>query len=242
MSTATAKLTSFLIANTYEYFTSQPVYYRADVFLGNGNGTFQTKYNLVTSSQTNNMFKGMWGDGVAIIYDENGDGRNDIILATSGETVNKLPSGTYDKNYGVVRSYRNMGGTQPKFGAGQVLAADLLTQNTLGRDNRGFQSVAFGDFNADGIKDLAANGIRDSRVFIHYGLQGGGFAQAASIILDAPTTVWNKTGGQSLMVADFNLDGRDDVVTSTDLYRTTPAQQARRPYRASIPERSVSRL
>ncbi len=216
-----------LIANTYEYYTSQPNYYRADVFLGNGNGTFQPKYNLVTSSQTNNMFKGMWGDGVALIYDENGDGRNDIILASSGETVNKLPSGAYDKNFGVVRSYRNLGGTQPKFAAGQVLIADPLTQRTLSRDNRGFQSVAFGDFNADGIKDIAANGIRDSRVFIHYGLQGGGFAANASLILDAPSGVWNKTGGQSLMVTDFNLDGRDDVVTSTDFYRTSPLQPAR---------------
>ena len=215
-----------LIANTYEYFTTQPDYYRADVFLGNGNGTFQNKYNLVTSSQTRNMFKGMWGDGVAVIYDENGDGRNDIILASSGETVKK-GTVTYTKNYGVVRSYRNEGGTQPKFGAGQVLVADLLTQNSLGRDNRGFQSVAFGDFNGDGIKDLAANGIRDSRVHVHYGLQGGGFVQTPSLILDAPSGVWNKTGGQSLMVADFNLDGRDDVVTSTDLYRTTNAQSAR---------------
>lgn len=225
-----------LIANTYEYFTSQPAYYRADVFLGNGNGTFKPKYNLVTSNQTNNMFKGMWGDGIVLIQDENGDGRKDLILATSGEGVTN-GSTTYDKTYGVVRSYRNLGpvatstaaasAIQPKFGAGVVLVAEQLTQYGLGRDNRGFQSVAFGDFNGDGIKDLAANGIRDSRVRIFYGLQGGGFAATSALKLDAPSGVWNKTGGQSLMAADFNLDGKDDLVTATDLYRTSNAQSAR---------------
>ncbi len=225
-----------LIANTYEYFTTQPVYYRADVFLGNGNGTFQAKYNLVTSSLTNNIFKGMWGDGNILIQDENGDGRNDIIMATSGEGVSNGAT-TYDKTFGVVRSFRSLGPvassktttstTQPKFGAGVVLVAEALTQYDLSRDNRGFQSVAMGDFNGDGIKDIAANGIRDSRVRIFYGLQGGGFAQTSALKLDAPAGVWNKTGGQSLMAADFNLDGKDDLVTATDLYRTKNGQSAR---------------
>jgi hypothetical protein len=216
--------------------------YRADVYRGNGNNTFKAKYSLAGTAPTQtalNKFKGMFGDGVLLIHDMNTDGRNDLVMASSGGTV-VSGSTNYTNNHGVVRSYINDCTTlpcnQPKVGSGEVRVAELVQQNSLAGSiygnsgNNGFQSVVIADFNSDGIRDIAANGIRDSRVRVYYGLgnpANPSFPATASLILN-DASKWNGTGGQALMAEDFNLDGKVDIGTSTDRFRTAnSAQQPR---------------
>lgn len=73
-----------VITNNCEYKGDTNIIRRAEAYLGNGNGTFQTKYAIPGPNLTLEMFRGMWGDGILLIKDENGDGRNDLIIAMSG--------------------------------------------------------------------------------------------------------------------------------------------------------------
>jgi hypothetical protein len=214
-----------LISSNYEHAGTGVIQYRQDVFLGNGNGTFSTRYNLRAANVNASVFDGIWSDTMLLIYDENGDGRNDLILASSGAGV-----AGYSASDGVIRSYRNAGpigvGTQPKFDGGRVIASDVVTGN-IPWDNRGFSGVAIADFNRDGRDDIAATGHQDSKVRVFYGQQGRTFAATPSTISNAATSVWNGTGAQNVIATDFDLDGLPDILIATDYYRNNAHTPAR---------------
>jgi hypothetical protein len=77
----------------------------------------------------------------------------------------------------------------------------------------GMSRIAVGDFNRDGLKDLAIGGGGNAQLYILLGTGGGGFAQQPTMGLVedtlSPTT--------DVDVADVNGDTIQDVVVSTNL-------------------------
>src|ERR671919_423632 len=73
---------------------------------------------------------------------------------------------------------------------------------------RGMAKIAVGDFNRDGIKDLAMAGD-SSRLYRMYGVGDGTFVQQPTNTLTADTF---GVSGTDVDVADFNLDSIQDLV------------------------------
>ena len=71
-------------------------------------------------------------------------------------------------------------------------------------------SVAVGDFNADGIQDLAVANQGSNNVTVLLGNQSGGFAEAQG----SPFATGPGQGPSSLVVGDFNGDGVQDLAGS----------------------------
>jgi len=67
--------------------------------------------------------------------------------------------------------------------------------------------VAVGDFDADGIADLAAPNSASFALSVLRGLGGGAF-------LDAPTYATGRSPN-AVVTGDFNEDGRPDLITAT---------------------------
>ena len=126
------------------------------------------------------------------VGDFNGDGLPDLAVAISGgftesfagillNTSSSLPAVTF--------------GLVAKYATGSSSAA---------------QSIAVGDFNGDGIADLALGNYQDQTVGVKLGKGDGTFPTLNSSV---------KTFGvggrpQGIVVADFNLDGKADIATS----------------------------
>ena len=145
------------------------------VLVGEGNGTFRV------GPESNIETGGVY---FPVAADVNGDGNVDLIF--SGPTYN----GTYD---GVGISMGNGDGTfQP--------AVFYQTGN-----DKFLGSVVYGDFNGDGIPDIAVAG--ESGIWLFTG-QGGGTFSAGAL-----TPFSGCTGG--LAAGDFNSDGHLDLALTT---------------------------
>ncbi|MBP9086502.1 MAG: VCBS repeat-containing protein [Kofleriaceae bacterium] len=229
--------------------TSGAAVARADMYLGTGNfaafniatlfpNTASTRYQLTATAGATglNWFKGMRADSEAKSVDINGDGKLDIVLASSanGTAFSSVAPCSNAANCGLVRAYFNNGATPPKFIEPTVANNGVLVLSKLVSmvNDRGFNALDFGDFNQDGKRDIVVAGVAAKDVRIHYGLQGGGFA-ATPQLLTSPVTppagqvAWNRSGAQNVMVSDFNLDGKPDVLMATDQGRVSATQTAR---------------
>jgi hypothetical protein len=196
------------------------------VLLGNGNGTFQAPVNYSTGAEST---------GVAV-GDFNGDGVQDLAVANLG-----TPPSFTDGNVSVLLG--NEDGTfqaavNYSTGAKPTAVAvgdfngdgvqDLAVANEgsgsnnvsvlLGRGDGTFQSavnfgagrtpvfVAVGDFNGDGVQDLAVTNAGSNDVSVLLG-NGDGTFQAA---VNYSTGAWS----QSVAVGDFNGDGVQDLAVA----------------------------
>ena len=77
----------------------------------------------------------------------------------------------------------------------------------------GTEAVGVGDFNHDGIPDLAASNHNDGTLSILIGQTAGGYVAATSIQYRAFLDVFSQG---SVSVADLNRDGWDDVVVASN--------------------------
>jgi uncharacterized protein (TIGR03437 family) len=170
------------------------------VLLGNGDGTFQPP--LVTSlasltfervSQGYSPFSG----GNILVLDLDGDGRSDILFNGLGPHVTL-------KNYSgpssnLIAMFAAPDGT---LGTPTTLASGLT-----------YYAEAFADVNGDGIPDLLLDGggILGFGVgpAVMLGKPGGAF----SAPIPLPTPV-GYTDAQIALAADFNGDGKPDIVIS----------------------------
>ena len=86
------------------------------------------------------------------------------------------------------------------------MSAQYVTRTTIagGQD---VTQIAAGDFNGDGITDLATASAASDAIVIHWGLGGGVFSEGESFAADGELGI----GYFPLAVSDFNNDGRSDV-------------------------------
>jgi hypothetical protein len=149
---------------------------------GNGDGTFDPAVNLPNAAGA---------DSPAIVAtDLDGDARLDLVIAHSMACY-VAPCVTTE-----VMSVL-MGN-----GDGTFQPARLV------QVGRGMAKIAVGDFNRDGVRDLAIAGD-SSRLYRLYGVGDGTFVQQPTITLTADTF---GVTGSDVDVADFNGDAIQDLV------------------------------
>ncbi len=149
------------------------------VLLGNGNGTLQ-----VAQISTQAFLPGTQ----ATVADFNRDGKPDIALTQQGnQYASVMLNNTLPTQYPDGRSF--------------------ATYNPLSTGMGNFaDSVAVGDFNRDGLLDIAVSYLQDNDVQVLFGNGGGGFAAGATY----------SVGSQPFWIAsgDLNGDGYPDLVTT----------------------------
>lgn len=180
-----------------EYGGAGNVPYRADLFLGHGDGTFDAAYPI---SGDLSDFVGLRRDSMAYAVDYNNDGHLDFLLPTrKGATAT-----------GRVQVFLSSGGASPTFSPGALLVDDIPV------GGYGASAVTYVDYNRDGVRDLAVGGIAYRGVVLYYGLAGGGF-DVPLALTDTRWPLGANTGVQVLIGGDFDLDGYNDLLVGTNL-------------------------
>jgi hypothetical protein len=172
------------------------------ILLGNGDGTF---YAAPSSPVT----VGYNSTSVAM-GDFNGDGKPDLAVSSFIDSAMTILLGNGDGTFTPA--------TKSPFSAGYNP-----------------QSVAVGDFNRDGIADLAVANAGVNPVIILLGNGDGTFTPAANIPVSSANT------HQSVAVGDFNADGISDfVVANNDGSNTANVQLSKTTQTASATVTGIS--
>ena len=212
-----------LIANqsgSYPHSSGNPGY--VNIFLGNGNGTFQNPTVLSTSSDAESIVMG----------DFNSDGKQDIVVNTylAGVGLNTLFLGTGTGSFtsnstiGITGPLTvgdfNMDGF-PDFAGIETDVVKVL----LGNGNATFRApqtfsapgafrISNADLNGDGFPDLQLTQFDANTIAVLIGNGDGSF--------NAPATFAVGTNPRTLASADFNSDGKPDlVVVNYNLYNVS---------------------
>jgi len=189
------------------------------VFLGNGDGTFQTHAEYTVGAFPFGMAMG----------DFNGDGIPDLAVASHTASVLWVLLGNGDGTFQAAKSYTTAGAPQyvgvADFDSDGIL--DLVTCSSgggaisvlLGNGDGTFQTqksygaasftygLAVGDFNNDGLIDVAVSNSGGGTVSVFLSNGDGTFQTQANYAVSAsPTT---------LAAADFNADGNLDLVAGS---------------------------
>jgi hypothetical protein len=198
--------------------------YTMCIFIGNGNGTFQSP-NCVANVAGTSIVAG----------DFNGDGKLDIAVTSSifGNLAVFLGNG--DGTFSSPVHY-SLGGWAPAsiavgdFNGDGKLDLAVVNNDTnsvsilLGNGDGSFQSqiayaagseplsVAVGDFNGDGKLDLAVVNGSGNTVSVLLGNGGGSFK--------APLPYATGSAPSSIAVGDFNGDGKLDLATANENAKT----------------------
>ena len=161
--------------------------FNLSLLIGNGDGTFLPPVNFANT---------LGADSASIIAaDLNNDVRLDVVIlhTSTCNEINCTPSNLMTVMLG------NGNGT---FQTPQNIAVDL-----------GMSDVEVGDFNRDGLKDLAIAAY-NAQVYILFGVGNGTFTRQPNIRVVAPTTDPLFSNAQSIKQADFNADGIDDLAVT----------------------------
>lgn len=152
------------------------------ILLGNGDGSFGTPQYIANTSAADSPF--------VVVTDLNNDGKLD--LAVTHEIVWYATPVVGARNLSIY-----LGNGDGTFQAAREIPVGL-----------GMAWMAAGDFNRDGIKDLASAGS-SGQAYILIGRGDATFVQQ-TLILDGPNALGVDT--TDVGVADFNADGFQDVV------------------------------
>ena len=188
------------------------------VFLGNGDGTFQTRRDLAAGTKPRSVVAG----------DFNGDGKLDLAVSNGGANTISILLGNGDGTFGTHTDFAT--GTQPTVlvagdfngdGKLDVAVANFKSNNVsvlLGNGDGTFQahvdygaglgagSLVAGDFNGDGKPDLACANFKANTVSILLGNGDGTFGSH----VDYATGL----GPSAVTTADFNGDGKLDLAVT----------------------------
>src|SRR5258708_3238165 len=193
------------------------------VLIGNGDGTFKPAVNYATGPNSLSVAPG----------DFNGDGKLDLVAANEafqGQSSLSLLSGNGDGTFKTATTI-NLNALPIAVAAADINGdgkTDLvvLTLSTTGNGG-GFsillgngdgtfkpevdtllseagRYVAVGDFNKDGLPDLAISHFNQNTVSIFLGTAGGAFGPEAEYLVS--------TNPGALVIDDINGDGNPDVV------------------------------
>ena len=207
----------------------------ADVMLNNGDGTFRPKVNYPSAGQTQDVAAGDFnGDGridLAVTIDTpqvslslltgNGDG-------TFNPPVNFPNTSGFDSPNVLAIDLNNDGKldlaimhsiacfTAPCTPA-RTISVMLGNGNGTFQPTReievgiGMHRMSAGDFNRDGIKDLAI-GAENTQLYTLLGVGDGTFVQQPTIVLVPGGDLFS--AGNDVGVADFNRDGIQDLAVA----------------------------
>jgi len=177
---------------------STPPTAELSVLLGNGDGTFQpplvTSLASLTFSDNSPSYSAGYNDYPILALDVNGDGRTDIVFNGYGPDL-ELSNYT-GPSCNVIVLFAAADGT---LGAPATLATGL-----------GYLVAAAADINGDGIPDLLLDGASSfggDSLAVMLGQSGGTFSAPSPL----PTPAGHPFTSIGL-VADFNGDGRPDIV------------------------------
>jgi hypothetical protein len=159
------------------------------LFLGNGDGTFQTPHRIVTDKRFPEC-----GDGPSLaVNDFNGDGKADLAFCDSSGPVLRIgiALGNGDGTFQRPVYY------EIPFGPGNTFPFNFTT----------------GDFNSDGKTDIIAvtQGVGTTKFAVLWGNGNGTFQKAKKITLPK-----NFGGEGGIVTGDFNSDGLLDFVFEND--------------------------
>ena len=157
------------------------------IYLGNGDGSFQGQSPDVHASPVGS------GNQYVAVADFNGDGIPDLVVGSGG--------GGY--------SFTDIVSLQVFLGKGDGTFGSPLTLEFIISDRNWFAPAPFpavGDFNGDGIPDLAVADPNSGKVSIYLGKGDGTFG--------TPSTLITGAGYNTVAVADFNKDGKLDLAVT----------------------------
>jgi hypothetical protein len=158
------------------------------VLLGNGDGTFKAKVNYPGCIVGQSAVQ-------IVLADFNRDGITDIALGCT----DAIPGST-----GVPSVPGVNGGLVILLGSGGG-----AFQTPVYYPTGDAASIAIGDFNSDGILDIALTDNSQSNVVIFLGDGTGKFLQQ-------PTPLVTLAHAHGIVVSDFNMDGKDDIAFAVD--------------------------
>ena len=155
-----------------------------EVFLGNGDGTFQRSTPYLAGS----------APSFVAIGDFNADGITDLAVANSGAGLNGNSVGIYL-------------GQASQTQTGTITASGTFAAPTFFPAGTTPTSLAVGDYNIDGLPDIAVSDAGDDAVTLL-------FNQGAGVFGTLTPEVPVGTAPASIVTADFNNDGRPDAATA----------------------------
>ncbi|RKI33261.1 DUF4215 domain-containing protein [Corallococcus sp. AB004] len=172
-----------LVANAESASTETPSG-SLSVFLGNGDASVQSEVNYGSASLSSNA---------VVAVDVDGDGWLDAVTV-NGQTNLPLINGN-------ISVYKNLGPSAP----GTFGTPTSFTTGTPGSVH-----LCTGDFNHDGVADIATTSVTQNQVSVLFGSGAGNFG--------APTFIGipNTGGAQSTIACrDLNSDGFSDIVVTS---------------------------
>ncbi|MFY1831986.1 FG-GAP-like repeat-containing protein [Myxococcus fulvus] len=172
-----------LVANAESGSTQTPSG-SLSIFRGNGDASVQSEVNYGSASLSSNA---------VVAVDVDGDGWLDAVTV-NGQTNLPLINGD-------ISVYKNLGPSAP----GTFGAPTSFTTGTPGSVH-----LCTGDFNHDGVADIATTSVTQSQVSVLFGTGAGNFG--------APTFIGiQNTGGvqSSIACRDLNSDGFSDLVVTS---------------------------
>ena len=199
-----------------------------NIYLGNGDGTFQAAKNYPVATTASSS-------RILAMGDFNGDGFQDLVATNPGLNQVGVILGNGDGTFNAPSSYDV--GPQPwnvvvgdinqdgfldlavasdGSGSASILQGNgdgtfqAYTTATVGSQQVG--SVALGDFNGDGYPDLATTSNPDNSIYILLNLKTATPSFGAATAVNPGVNA----GPYYLTVGDFNRDGKLDLISAND--------------------------